>query len=226
MTNFFITGTDTEVGKTWLTVSLMTALKKRGHKVMGMKPFATGAKMTKKGLINEDAKLIIKHCSKTTSYELVNPFVCNLAAAPTIAAEKEKVAVDLDQIIKNYNALTCISDVLIMEGIGGWRVPITGKYHVSELVKRLNLPVILVVGVRLGCINHAILTAESICSDGLKLAGWVSNHLDRVYSHGEETVKAIKTRLNCPHIADFSYCSDFDPDKLAAQIDPAFISKI
>ena len=115
---------------------------------------------------------------------------------------------------------------MVVEGVGGWRVPITNEDYLSELVKRLDLSVILVVGVRLGCINHALLTAEAISSDGFKLCGWVSSHLDRVYSTGEETVNTLKKRLNCPHIADFAYCSDFDPDKLAKQIAPAFISKI
>jgi len=116
-----------------------------------------------------------------------------------------------------------MADVVVVEGIGGWRVPITDEYYLSEFVKRLDLSVILVVGIRLGCINHAILTTEAIRSDGHNLCGWVSNHLDRVYSHGEETVKTIKKRLNCPHIADFPFCGDFEPEKLAQQINPVFI---
>ena len=134
--------------------------------------------------------------------------------------------IDIEEAIKNYNILKSISDVVVVVGVGGWRVPITNEDYLSELVKRLDLSVILVVGVRLGCINHALLTAEAISSDGFKLCGWVSSHLDRVYSTGEETVNTLKKRLNCPHIADFAHCSDFDPDKLAKQIAPAFISKI
>jgi len=223
MLNFFITGTDTEIGKTRFTVSLMAMLKKNGFSVMGMKPFATGATMTKEGLINEDAKLIMQNCSKSVPYDLINPFVCELPAAPTIAANKENVSVDLDQIIKNYNTLKSLADAMVVEGIGGWRVPITNEYYLTEFVKRLNLSVILVVGIRLGCINHAILTAEAIRADGLNLHGWVSNHLDSVYSYGEETVKTLKKTLNCRHIADFSCCSDFDPEKLAGHIDSAII---
>ena len=223
MLNFFITGTDTEIGKTRFTVSLMAMLKKNGFSVMGMKPFATGATMTKEVLINEDAKLIMQNCSKSVPYDLINPFVCELPAAPTIAANKENVSVDLDQIIKNYNTLKSMADAMVVEGIGGWRVPITNEYYLTEFVKRLNLSVILVVGIRLGCINHAILTAETIRADGQNLHSWTSNHLDRVYSYGEETVKILQKTLNCPHTADFSYCSDFDPEKLAGHIDPAII---
>ena len=226
MTNFFITGTDTEIGKTWFTVALMTALKKTGFSVMGMKPFATGATATKEGLINEDARLIMQCSSKKVSYGLVNPFVCESPTAPTIAAKEENIRLDLDQIIKNYNTLKSMADIMVVEGIGGWRVPITDEYYLSEFVDRLNLSVILVVGVRLGCINHAILTAEAIRSDGHSLCGWASNRLDRVYSSGEETVKTLRKRLNCPHIADFSYCSDFDSDKLAKQIELSFVQKI
>ena len=226
MLNFFITGTDTGIGKTWFTISLMSALKKRGLCVTGMKPIATGAKRTKKGLINEDARLIKQHCSKTISYDLINPLVFELPAAPNIAAREKGIVIDIEEAIKNYNILKSISDVVVVEGVGGWRVPITNEDYLSELVKRLDLSVILVVGVRLGCINHALLTAEAISSDGFKLSGWVSSHLDTVYSTGEETVNTLKKRLNCPHIADFAHCSDFDPDKLAKQIAPAFISKI
>ena len=223
MLNFFITGTDTEIGKTWFTVSLMAMLKKNGFSVMGMKPFATGATTTKEGLINEDARLIMQSCSKPVPYDLINPFVCEQPAAPTIAAKGESVSIDLDQIIKNYNTLKSMADVVVVEGIGGWRVPITDEYYLSEFVKRLDLSVILVVGIRLGCINHAILTEEAIRSDGHDLCGWASNRLDRVYSHGKETVKIIKKRLNCPHIANFPFCGDFEPEKLAQQINPIFI---
>jgi len=223
MLNFFITGTDTEIGKTRFTVSLMTMLKKSGFSVMGMKPFATGATMTKEGLINEDARLIMQSCSKQVSYDLINPFVCEQPAAPTIAAKVENVSIDLDQIIKNYNTLKSMADVVVVEGIGGWRVPITDKYYLSEFVKRTDLSVILVVGIRLGCMNHTILTSEAVRADGHNLCGWASNRLDRVYSYGEETVKALKKRLNCPHIADFTFCSDFEPEKLAKQINPAFL---
>jgi len=223
MLNFFITGTDTEIGKTWFTVSLMTMLKKNGFSVMGMKPFATGATMTQDGLINEDARLIMQSCSKPAPYDLINPFVCEQPAAPTIASKRENVSIDLDQIIKSYNTLKSMADVVVVEGIGGWRVPITDEYYLSEFVKRLDLSVILVVGIRLGCINHAILTEEAIRSDGHDLCGWASNRLDRVYSHGKETVKIIKKRLNCPHIANFPFCGDFEPEKLAQQINPIFI---
>ena len=226
MTNFFITGTDTGVGKTWFTVSLMTALKQRGFKVMGMKPVATGAIMTKNGLINEDAKLIMQNCSQKVSYNLINPFVFELPIAPHVAAKHEGVVIELDQITKNYHLLKSMCDVLVVEGVGGWRVPVTDKCSLSDLVSKLDLSVILVVGMRLGCINHAILTAEAINADGMNLCGWVSNHLDRVYSKSEETIKTLKKRLDCPHIGNLLHNSDFDPDKLSTEVSSCFISHI
>jgi len=226
MTNFFITGTDTGVGKTWFTVALMAALKRRGLNVMGMKPIATGAEKIKDKLINEDAKLIMQNCSQTVSYDLINPFVFELPSAPHIAAKHEGAVIGLDQIIKNYHLLKSMCDVLVVEGVGGWRVPVTDEHSLVDLVNKLDLSVILVVGMRLGCINHAILTAEAINADGLNLCGWVSNHLDRVYFEGEETIKTLKKRLNCPHIGNLLHNSDFDPDKLSTEISSSFISHI
>ena len=223
MTNFFITGTDTGVGKTWFTVALMAALKRRGLNVMGMKPIATGAEKIKDRLINEDAKLIMQNCSQKVSYNLINPFVFELPIAPHVAAKHEGVVIELDQITKNYHLLKSMCDVLVVEGVGGWRVPVTNEHSLTDLVSKLNLSVILVVGMRLGCINHAILTAEAINADGMNLCGWVSNHLDRVYSNSEETIETLKKRLHCPHIADLRYNSNFDPNKIAEEIAPAFI---
>ena len=223
MTNFFITGTDTGVGKTWFTVALMAALKRRGLNVIGMKPMATGAEKIKDRLINEDAKLIMQNCSQKVSYNLINPFVFELPIAPHVAAKHEGVVIELDQITKNYHLLKSMCDVLVVEGVGGWRVPVTDKCSLSDLVSKLDLSVILVVGMRLGCINHAILTAEAINADGMNLCGWVSNRLDTVYSQSEETIEALKKRLDCPHIADLRYNSNFDPNKIAKEIAPAFI---
>ena len=223
MTNFFITGTDTGVGKTWFTVAFMAALKGRGLNVMGMKPIATGAEKIKDRLINEDAKLIMQNCSQKVSYNLINPFVFELPIAPHVAAKHEGVVIELDQITTNYHLLKSMCDVLVVEGVGGWRVPVTNEHSLTDLVSKLNLSVILVVGMRLGCINHAILTAEAINADGINLCGWVSNHLDRVYSNSEETIEALKKRLDCPHIADLRYNSNFDPNKIAKEIAPAFI---
>lgn len=158
----FITGTDTGIGKTWFTISLMEALKDEGHQVSGMKPIAAGAGRIDGRLVNEDARLIMQHCSKPTNYELINPFVYELPIAPHIAASQQDGCIGLDQIISCYERLASDSEKVVVEGVGGWRVPISDKISAVDLVRELDLGVIMVVGIRLGCINHALLTAEAI----------------------------------------------------------------
>ena len=214
----FITGTDTGVGKTWFTVILMEALKKQGHQVAGMKPIATGAILEDGKLMNEDASLIMRHCSEVTRYELINPVVFEPPVAPHIAANKKYEIIDLDQIIASYDQLALNSNIVIVEGIGGWRVPISDKTSMVDLVRMLDLPVIMVVGIRLGCINHAILTVEAIRTDGVNLCGWVSNQLDKDYLFKQETIDTLNERLDCPQIADLAYKKNFEPDKMLDRI--------
>ncbi|MCZ6804005.1 MAG: dethiobiotin synthase [Proteobacteria bacterium] len=214
----FITGTDTGVGKTRFTVILMEALKKQGHQVAGMKPIASGAILDDGSLINEDARLIMHHCSKVTRYDLINPVVFEPPVAPHIAASQKKEIVDLDKIIASYGQLASNDRFVVVEGIGGWRAPISDNKSIVDLVRMLDLPVILVVGIRLGCINHAILTVEAIRTDGVNLCGWVSNQLDKDYLFKQETIDTLNERLDCPQIADLAYKKDFEPDKMLDRI--------
>ncbi|HIF51181.1 MAG TPA: dethiobiotin synthase [Thiotrichaceae bacterium] len=220
----FITGTDTGIGKTRFTLALMTALKNQGHQVSGMKPIASGARLKNGRIINEDAELIMRYCSKSTDYHLINPAVFELAVAPHIASSKKNEKIDLNQIIACYRELASNSRNVIVEGVGGWRVPLSNKESLVDLVRSLELPVIMVVGLKLGCINHALLTAEAIKADGLILKGWVSNRLDKDYLFHEETIETIKAALECPHIADLPYMVNFEPDKLFENIDLSDIS--
>lgn len=219
----FITGTDTGVGKTWFTVILMEALKKQGHQVAGMKPIASGAILDDGSLINEDARLIMHHCSKVTRYDLINPVVFEPPVAPHIAATQKKEIIDLDQIVSSYDQLALNSKIVIVEGIGGWRVPISDKTSMVDLVRMLDLPVIMVVGIRLGCINHAILSAEAIRADGITLCGWVSNQLDKDYLFKQETIDTLNEKLACPRIADLSYMKNFEPDEMLDRINLSLI---
>ncbi len=205
----FITGTDTEVGKTCFTVSLMETLKKQGKIVAGMKPIASGASLRNGKLINDDANLIMQHCSHPTDYDLINPFVFEPPVAPHIAAQQKKEKIDINQILSCYEQLLSINDYVVVEGVGGWRVPLSGGLSIVDLVQALSLPVILVVGLKLGCINHSILTAEAIKADGLNLLGWISNHLYKDYMYAEETIITLKKYLPCPQIADLPYLDDF-----------------
>lgn len=222
----FITGTDTGVGKTWFTLTLIEALKKQGHQVAGMKPIASGAKWIDGRLINKDAQLIMERCSKPADYELINPVVYELPVAPHIAASQNNESIDLTQIIVGYDQLASHAGIIVVEGVGGWRVPISDNAFLSDIVRTLDLPVIMVVGIRLGCINHALLTAGAICADGANLCGWVSNQLDKSYLYKEETIKTLEERLGCAHVADLAYMSKFEPDKMIDQVNLSQILEI
>ena len=219
----FITGTDTGIGKTWFTVSLMEALKRQGHQVAGMKPIASGAILNNGRLMNEDASLIMHHCSEAISYDLINPVVFELPVAPHIAASQKDEIIDLDQIVASYDQLASNGRSVVVEGIGGWRVPISDKTSMVDLVRVLDLPVIMVVGIKLGCINHAILTAEAIRADGENLCGWVSNQLGKDYLFKQETIDTLNEKLACPQIADLAYMKDIEPDKMLDRINLSLI---
>jgi len=222
----FITGTDTGIGKTRFTLTLMEKLKKQGHRVSGMKPIASGAALINGKLINDDANLIMQHCSEPTEYKLINPVVFELPVSPHIAASQNNETINPDQIVASYEQLASRCEIVIIEGIGGWRVPVSDKLSLVDLVRAMGLPVILVVGLKSGCINHAILTAEAIRADGLSLVGWVSNQFDKNYLFAEETIKTLKQALACPHIANLSYTDKVEPDEAPDQINLMAVSEV
>ena len=216
---FFITGTDTGIGKTRFTLTLMNVLKAHGLSVAGMKPVATGAINKNGRLINEDARLISKYCSKPTPYELINPVVFEPAVAPHIASDLVKQPIGISGIKSAYVQLAEINDVIVVEGIGGWRVPLSGDLSQTNLVQELELPVILVVGLKLGCINHAILTTEAIQSDGLSIFAWVANEVEKNYLCKNETLDSLTTRINGPMMANMPYMEIFKPKNNPVEID-------
>ena len=220
----FITGTDTGAGKTWFTVMLMSALKCAGYSVAGMKPVASGATQIKGHLVNDDAALIQKHCSNDIDYETVNPVVFAPPAAPHIVAEDSSQQIDFERILNAYNKLIKANDIVIVEGVGGWRVPLSKNSSTVDLVKELNIPVILVVGIKLGCINHAILTAEALKSDGVKLCAWASSQLEKDYLFLDQTYQELEEKIHAPKIAETPYSKAFAPDALINKLDFKLIS--
>ena len=220
---YFITGTDTGIGKTQFTLALMAKLQAQGKSVMGMKPVASGCKDLGEGLRSDDALQIMQQASHAQDYAIVNPYAFAPPIAPHIAAEKAGIQINLDQIISAYRTLQTQSDVVVVEGVGGWRVPISNKTSMVGLVRVLDLPVIMVVGIRLGCINHAILTAEVIRADGVNLCGWVSNQLDKDCLFKQETIDTLNEKLACPQIADLAYMKDIEPDKMLDRINLSLI---
>lgn len=200
---FFIAGTDTGCGKTLVAECLLETLKARGMKVVGMKPVATGAEKTPKGLINSDALRLQTYSSNMPDYADVNPFVYEIPCSPNIAADKAGREINLETIGMAYQRLRNQADIVIVEGIGGWRVPLSDDLYAGEIAGFLKAPVILVVGLRLGCINHALLSVEAIERDGIPLKGWIANYVDPDYVTGEETIRYLKSRIGAPLLGVF-----------------------
>jgi dethiobiotin synthetase len=172
----FITGTDTEVGKTVVATALVRAFVSRGLRVAAMKPVASGSQRTPQGLRNEDALALMAASNVAAPYERINPYCFEPAISPHIAAEEASIAIDLAHIQRNFADLAAApADYVIVEGAGGWLAPIGSRTTMKDLANALDLPVVLVVGVRLGCINHALLTKLAIESHGARFAGWIAN---------------------------------------------------
>ncbi|MGJ8678967.1 dethiobiotin synthase [Paraglaciecola sp.] len=208
---FFVTGTDTEIGKTFVCKSLLQALNEKGYTTAGYKPIAAGCDNTPDGLRNEDALTLQQNSSLDLSYDEVNPIAFEPPIAPHLAlkqsAEQEAVHyIPIDKIREGFiHLLQKEPNVIVIEGAGGWRLPLGGSYmgkprYLSEFVSELNLSVILVVGMRLGCLNHAVLTAEAIRNDGLKIAGWVANQIDPDMSLVEENIDSLKELIDAPFL--------------------------
>jgi dethiobiotin synthetase len=173
--HYFIAGTDTEIGKTLISCALLLALAQRGARAVGMKPVAAGAEMVEQTWHNEDVDLLKAHSNIAVPAALANPYLFEQPIAPHIAAGLAKREIEVSHIIACYKQLAALADAVVVEGVGGFRVPFNAHEDSADLARQLGLPVILVVGLRLGCISQALLTAEAIRSRGLRLAGWVAN---------------------------------------------------
>ncbi|MFJ4155060.1 dethiobiotin synthase [Pseudomonas sp. NPDC089752] len=196
---YFIAGTDTDVGKTTIAAGLLHAARLQGLSTLGAKPVASGCTMTAKGLRNSDALALIDESSIKLAYEEVNPVAFEPAIAPHVAAREAGVALEVPALRKAMqHVLDQGADFTLVEGAGGWRVPLSDHANLSDLAIALKLPVILVVGVRLGCINHALLSAEAIARDGLQLAGWVANIIEPRTARLEENLASLAERLPAP----------------------------
>lgn len=214
----FVTGTDTGVGKTWVSAGLMRCYSAAGLLVAGMKPVASGSRRTRAGLRNEDAENLQVLASVASPYNLVNPVPLPDAVAPHIAAARAGVRIDLAAIRAAYLQLRQQANVVIVEGIGGWRVPLSEAGTTADLVRALEIPVLLVVGLRLGCINHALLSVESIAADRISLAGWVANHVDPEFEEANEVINYLSEHIGAPLIGTVPNLAEFQPDRVAAAL--------
>ncbi|UVE59675.1 dethiobiotin synthase [Coxiella-like endosymbiont] len=203
---FFITGTDTGIGKTYVSVALLRKFSNEGFSTFGMKPVASGCQRINHKLYNEDALAIQKASSIKKAYEYVNPFTFELPIAPHVASQLNNQFFSKYEVVNIINrTFKVTADVFIVEGIGGWFVPLNEKELMSDVVKLLNIPVILVVGIRLGCLNHALLTASAIAQDRIPLAGWIANCLQPDMPVLAENIKTLKDWIKAPCWAVLPY---------------------
>ena len=196
---FFVTGTDTDAGKTLVASGLLAAAAATGLRTLALKPVAAGAEVHDGELRNDDALQLMAAMSETLSYAQVNPLVFEPAIAPHIAAEQAGRRLTADQLAGYCRgSMMRPADFMLVEGAGGWRVPLNHRETLADLAVALNLPVILVVGMKLGCINHALLTAEAVRADGLPLAGWVANRVDPEMACFDENLATLQAMLPAP----------------------------
>lgn len=194
----FVTGTDTEIGKTLISSALLYALRQAGIRAAGMKPVAAGASERPDGRHNEDVDSLRAVSAVALPAELTNQYLLREACAPHIAAAMEHVEIDPARIVRSYRRAAELADAVVVEGAGGFCVPLTARQDMADLARQLELPVILVVGLRLGCLNHALLTAEAIAARGLKLAGWVANGVDAAMPYAEANIDTLIQRIEAP----------------------------
>lgn len=217
---YFITGTDTEIGKTTIAAGLLHAARLAGLSTAAAKPVASGCERSPDGLRNSDALALLGECSLPLAYEQVNPFAFEPAIAPHLAASEQGVKLTVEALQAPVRSVLDLgADFTLVEGAGGWRVPLAGEENLSDLAIALQLPVILVVGVRLGCINHAVLSAEAIQRDGLPLAGWVANIVDPQTSRLEENLATLAERLPAPCVGRVPRLARATPAAVAAHLD-------
>ncbi|MCP3867791.1 MAG: dethiobiotin synthase [Gammaproteobacteria bacterium] len=212
----FITGTDTECGKTEVTLGLMHLYQSLGETVVGMKPIASGAQVTEAGLRNEDAVRIQHQASESCSYQLVNPYTFQPPIAPHLAAGQAGVVMTMELLHDRYLQLAALADRVVVEGVGGWQVPLGGGWTVADLARTMGLPVILVVGLRLGCINHALLSVESITRSGCTLAGWVANRIDTGMLEPDGSIDLLTREIEAPLLGVVPPLSNPGPAEVAA----------
>ncbi|WP_269532816.1 dethiobiotin synthase [Chitinimonas sp. BJYL2] len=222
MSAYFVTGTDTEVGKTHVTCRLLRAAVQQGWRAVGMKPVAAGGVLGADGYVDNEDVLAHRAAGNVIAPRAeVNPYAFPDPVSPHLAARKAGVVVEVERIVTACRALQARADLVLVEGAGGWLAPLDEQHTMADLARALGLPVILVVGVRLGCLNHALLTADAVRRSGLPLAGWVANCVDPAMAMQEENIQYLSRHLSCEMLMRVPYCvagqkaeSNQDPEAL------------
>jgi dethiobiotin synthetase len=216
-----VTGTDTGIGKTVASATLLAALNQAGGRAVGMKPVASGCRQGVDGWRNEDAQALIARSAGDPDYALVNPYALPEAIAPHLAARAAGVEIRPDPILAAFAALSTNADHVVVEGVGGWAVPLSPALMQAGLVRMLQLPVVLVVGLRLGCINHALLSAQAIAADRCRLIGWIGNRVDPHMTRVDDNLATLRERLPAPCLGVLPFATVPDPRLLAGHLDAA-----
>ncbi|WP_260258754.1 dethiobiotin synthase [Vibrio intestinalis] len=216
---FFIAGTDTDVGKTVASKAILNALAAQNLNTIGYKPVAAGSDKTEQGLRNSDALYLQNAATVEVEYDLVNPYALELPASPHIAAKRENVVIDYSVLSDTLQQHKQNSDIVLVEGAGGWRVPVSDSDCLSTWVQQEKLPVVLVVGIKLGCLSHALLTLDAIKADGLNVVGWVANRINPGTEHYAEIIEMLEQKIDAPKIGEIPYVPSVKRKDLAKYID-------
>ena len=223
---WFITGTDTDAGKTVFATALLRACLHNGYTTAALKPIAAGGVSTDAGFFNQDSLLLQAAASQNNSYQQVNPYLFKQAIAPHIAAKNDNREILLDQCVECCSSvMDSDADVIVVEGAGGWLVPLNSQHNMADLAGALGCEIILVVGLKLGCINHALLTVAAVERSGLRLAGWVANHLSSDMPSYQENIATLQQRITAPLIAEIPFVQPIDPESLIVYINLPLLFK-
>lgn len=215
----FIAGTDTGVGKTLVACALLRGLAARGLRVAGMKPVAAGARRRRGTWFNEDVEQLRAAANVDVSQTVMNPYCFAPPIAPHIAAREAGATIRMAVIGRHYARIAAVSDVVVVEGVGGLLVPLGPRLSAATIPERLDLPVVLVVGLRLGCLNHALLTVEAIHQRGLRFAGWIANAIDPAMARREQNLDTLRQRLPGTLLGVVKYAGKPDADRVAKALD-------
>ncbi len=217
---YFIAGTDTDAGKTLIAAGLLNKSKSEGLSTVGLKPIAAGCEETPEGLRNDDALMLMAQSTEELPYEQVNPIAFAPPIAPHIAGQQLRRPLSAGRIVGLLRGVLMINraQFTLVEGAGGYRVPLNPKETLADVTKELNLPVILVVGMKLGCLNHALLTVEAIQRDGLKLAGWIANRVDEDMAVYKENIETLHAMIQAPCLGEVPFLSEPTPETVASHI--------
>lgn len=223
MRGVFVTGTDTDAGKTVVSLGLMQHLQARGFSVAGFKPVASGSEQTAAGLRNDDALQLQRQSSVSLPYDLMNPYTFEPAIAPHLAAREAGITIEREMIAASYKEIAAQVDIVVVEGAGGWCVPLADELDMADLARLPGLAVCLVVGMRLGCLNHAILTEKAIHLSGCTLAGWIANCLPVPMSRRDENINTLKDKLSSPLLGIVPAMDPVSVKTMAQVLDYTFV---